>query len=115
MTSATIATSAKAPRGACRFATAIAFALFALLSFAATTPAADNAFIRVNQLGYLTGSPAHAYLMSKGTESGATFQILNVKGVALFTAPIGASASGENSTSSRSTSLPPLLATSQSK
>lgn len=85
------ATSAKPPRGACRFATASAFALFALLSFAAMSPAADNAFIRVNQLGYLTGAPAHAYLMSKGTESGATFQVLNAKGVALFTAPIGAS------------------------
>jgi endoglucanase len=87
----TSATSAKPPRGACRFATATAFALFALLSFAAMSPAADNAFIRVNQLGYLTGAPAHAYLMSKGTESGATFQVLNAKGVALFTAPIGAS------------------------
>jgi len=91
MTSATIPTSAKTPRGAGRFATATAFALFAIVWFPGTSPAADNAFIRVNQLGYLTGSPAHAYLMSKGTESGATFQILNAKGVALFTAPIGAS------------------------
>jgi endoglucanase len=71
----------------------VAFAslLLALISFPSASPAADGAFIRINQLGYLNGSPARAYLMSKGTETGATFQVLNAKGVALFTAPIGAS------------------------
>jgi endoglucanase len=70
---------------------AVASLLFALFAFPSASPAADNAFVRINQLGYLTGSPARAYLMSKGTESGATFEVLNAKGVALSTAPIGAS------------------------
>jgi endoglucanase len=70
---------------------AVASLLFALFAFPSPSPAADNAFVRINQLGYLTGSPARAYLMSKGTESGATFEVLNAKGVALSTAPIGAS------------------------
>src|SRR6202020_633549 len=70
---------------------ALASLLFALLTFPAASLAADNAFVRINQLGYLTGSPARAYLMSKGTETGATFQVLNAKGVALSTASIGAS------------------------
>ena len=70
---------------------AVASLFFALFAFASVTPAADNAFVRINQLGYLTGSPARAYLMSKGTETGATFEVLNAKGVALSRAPIGAS------------------------
>src|SRR5580692_5042554 len=70
---------------------AVASLLFALFAFPSPSPAADNAFVRINQLGYLTGSPARAYLTSKGTESGATFEVLNAKGVALSTAPIGAS------------------------
>src|ERR1700722_17519475 len=70
---------------------AVASLLFALFAFPSPSPAADNAFVRINQLGYLTGSPPRAYLMSKGTESGATFEVLNAKGIALSTAPIGAS------------------------
>jgi endoglucanase len=69
---------------------AVASLLFALIAFPLASPAADNAFVRINQLGYLTGSPARAYLMSKGTETGATFQVLNAKGIASSTAPIGA-------------------------
>src|SRR5580704_14509894 len=70
---------------------AVASLLFALIAFPSASPAANNAFVRINQLGYLTGSPARAYLMSKGTETGATFEVLNAKGIALSTAPIGAS------------------------
>ena len=70
---------------------AVASLLFALIAFPSASPAANNAFVRINQLGYLTGSPARAYLMSKGTESGATFEVLNAKGHVLSTAPIGAS------------------------
>jgi len=70
---------------------ALASLFFALIAFPSVSPAADNAFVRINQLGYVTGSPARAYLMSKGAETGATFQVLNAKGVALFTAPVGAS------------------------
>src|SRR5579863_9981208 len=70
---------------------AVVSLLVALIAVPSASPAADGAFVRINQLGYLAGSPARAYLMSKGTETGATFQVLNAKGVALFTAPIGVS------------------------
>ena len=70
---------------------AVATLLVALIAFPLASPAADNAFVRINQLGYVIGSPARAYLMSKGAETGATFQVLNAKGIAQSTAPIGAS------------------------
>src|SRR5579863_10609410 len=69
---------------------AVVSLLVALIAVPSASPAADGAFVRINQLGYLAGSPARAYLMSKGTETGATFQVLNAKGVAILTAPIGA-------------------------
>ena len=59
---------------------AVASLLFALIASPSASVAADNAFIRINQLGYLTGSSARAYLMSKNAEAGATFQVLNAKG-----------------------------------
>ena len=70
---------------------AVASLLVALIAFPSASPAADGAFVRINQLGYITGSPARAYLMSKTAETGATFQVLNAKGVAQSVAPIGAS------------------------
>src|ERR1700744_5960658 len=69
---------------------ALASLLFALFPVPSPSPATDNAFVRINQLGYLTGSPARAYLMSKNAETGATFQVLNAKGVVQSVAPIGA-------------------------
>jgi len=52
--------------------------------------AAQTAFVRVNQVGYVGGGSKRAYLMSSGTESGATFSVKNSAGTSVLTAPIGA-------------------------
>jgi endoglucanase len=53
--------------------------------------ATATAFVRVNQLGYATGSHAkRAYLMASGSEAGAMFSVVNSSQVAVLTAPIGA-------------------------
>ena len=94
----------------------VASLLLALIAFPSPSPAADGAFIRINQLGYITGSPARAYLMSKTAETGATFQVLNAKGVAQSVAPIGASLGvwgNFTSTPSISRRTPPVLSRSK--
>jgi hypothetical protein len=50
---------------------------------------ANTAFIRVNQLGYEAGTLSRAYLMSKTSEAGAVFRVLDSSGHAKFSAPIG--------------------------
>ncbi len=61
---------------------------------AGTVPAqaaTGTAFVRVNQLGYATGSQAkRAYLMASAAESGATFAVKNSSGATVYSAPIGA-------------------------
>ena len=52
---------------------------------------AANAFVRVNQLGYEVTAESRAYLMSKTSESGAIFRVVNSGGETKFTAPIGMS------------------------
>jgi len=53
--------------------------------------AAGTAFVRVNQLGYATGSQAkRAYLMASGTENGAMLSVKNSSGTTVYSAPIGA-------------------------
>jgi endoglucanase len=52
--------------------------------------AAQTAFVRVNQVGYVGGASKRAYLMSSGAESGATFSVRNSSGASVLTAPIGA-------------------------
>jgi len=47
--------------------------------------------VRVNQLGYATGSQTkRAYLMTSGTENGATFSVKDSLGATVYSAPIGA-------------------------
>jgi endoglucanase len=58
--------------------------------FGASVGGAENAFVRVNQLGYEAGCGGRAYLMAPGSESGAIFQVLNAKGVSVFSSAIGA-------------------------
>jgi endoglucanase len=48
-----------------------------------------TAFVRVDQVGYPSGAPKRAYLMSSEDESGATFTVRSSDGTALYTAPIG--------------------------
>lgn len=54
---------------------------------------AQNAFVRVNQVGYESSAqgPFRAYLMSTTSEEGATFRVLSSQGSVVFQAPIGAS------------------------
>jgi endoglucanase len=51
---------------------------------------ANTAFVRVNQLGYEAGTLSRAYLMSKTSEAGAVFRVLDSNGQAKFSASIGA-------------------------
>jgi endoglucanase len=51
---------------------------------------AQSAFVRVNQVGYGSGQTKRAYLMSSGSEAGATFAVKNASGVTVFSGPIGA-------------------------
>ena len=54
------------------------------------TALAQSAFVRVNQVGYGAGQTKRAYLMSSGSEAGATFAVRNAIGTTVFSAPIGA-------------------------
>ena len=52
---------------------------------------AQTAFVRVNQVGYVSGSAKRAYLMASGAETGATFVVKNSSGSNVFgPAAIGA-------------------------
>ena len=52
---------------------------------------AQSAFVRVNQVGYVSGASKRAYLMASASESGATFSVLNSSGGTVFgPAAIGA-------------------------
>src|ERR1700719_844186 len=54
-------------------------------------PAWGTAHVRVNQIGYESGASKRAYLMASGSETGATFVILNSSGSTVFgPASIGA-------------------------
>src|SRR5215467_13463553 len=76
----------------------VIFALGVMLGATAVTKpavparaAAGTAFVRVNQLGYATGSQAkRAYLMASGTENGAMLSVKNSSGTTVYSAPIGA-------------------------
>ncbi len=55
---------------------------------------AETAWVRVNQVGYELASepesaPARAYLMSIGTENGATFRVLDEHGTTVYSSAIG--------------------------
>ena len=56
---------------------------------ARAAPAANAAFVRVNQVGYPTTAAKRAYLMSNVAETGATFTVTNATGTVL-TGPVGA-------------------------
>lgn len=57
---------------------------------AALPAGAQNAFVRVNQVGYVASAPKRAYLMASASESGATFSIKNSSGTTVMTGSIGA-------------------------
>ena len=52
---------------------------------------AQSAFVRVNQVGYVSGASKRAYLMASASETGATFSVQNSSGQRVFgPAAIGA-------------------------
>jgi endoglucanase len=64
--------------------------LAALFLFMTTAARAENNFIRVNQIGYELGANGRAYLMAKGLETGATFDLEDSSGKTIFSSSIGA-------------------------
>lgn len=63
----------------------------AFLIGAFVLPVWGAAYVRVNQVGYVSGASKRAYLMASGAETGATFSILNSTGGTVFgPAAIGA-------------------------
>lgn len=62
-----------------------------LLTCMPSAPAADSAYVRVNQIGYEQDNPPfRAYLMATAPETGATFSVINSEGVTSYNGPIGA-------------------------
>src|SRR5947207_4395415 len=56
------------------------------------TYATGSAYVRVNQVGYIRGETKRAILMATGSESGATFNVINTaNGHSVYSAPLGAS------------------------
>src|ERR1700730_1071773 len=61
--------------------------------------ASGNAYVRVNQVGYLRNETKQAILMASGPESGATFRVIDPSnGKTVYSAPIGASQSNWSKT-----------------
>jgi len=62
-----------------------------VLVFVCAVAHSQSAFVRVNQVGYVSGAAKRAYLMASGAETGATFSIKNSSGTTVFgPAAIGA-------------------------
>jgi endoglucanase len=78
--------SRPSPFSRCLFTTSRALC-FLVLACAAY---AQSAFVRVNQVGYVSGGAKRAYLMSSATETGATFAVKNSSGTTVYSAAIGA-------------------------
>jgi endoglucanase len=57
----------------------------------AARAAAPAAFVRVNQVGYPAAASKRAYLMSSGSETGATFSVKDSSGATVHSANVGAS------------------------
>jgi endoglucanase len=52
--------------------------------------AASGAYVRLNQVGYISGEPKRALLMASAAETGATFSVIQAGGGTVYSAPIGA-------------------------
>src|SRR6476619_3768944 len=73
--------------------TLVVGAITLVLVPAAHAAPTQTAYVRINQLGYLSGSPKEAFLMSSVDGAGATFSVVNVStNTPAFTATVPASA-----------------------
>ena len=61
-----------------------AFTWMGVLICFCTIAHAQSAFVRVNQVGYVSGGAKRAYLMASAAETGATFSVLNSSGASVF-------------------------------
>jgi endoglucanase len=59
--------------------------------FCATSAAAQNSFVRVNQAGYARHAAKRAWLMSMNAQLASSFHVRSATGVTLYSAPITAS------------------------
>jgi len=73
-----------------RFASHLALASLIVVLGSAVSEAA-SAYIRVNQVGYISGATKRAYLMATAAETGATFAVKNSSGTTVFSASVGSS------------------------
>ena len=60
-----------------------------LLVLSASCAADRGAYVRVNQVGYESGSPMHAYLMAAASQSAATFIVKNSHGETSYSGSAG--------------------------
>jgi endoglucanase len=74
-----------------RVASGIAITATAFAVAASSAAAANEALIRVNQVGYPTSAPKRAYVMSRKSLAGATFKVLSSEGATVFSGTVGAS------------------------
>ena len=65
---------------------------------ARAAPAANSAFVRVNQVGYPSAGSKRAYLMASAAETGATFSVKDSTGATVFSAPVDAFLGGWGNT-----------------
>jgi len=82
-----------------------AFTFTASLILLCAMAQSQSAFVRVNQVGYVSGASKRAYLMASGAEMGATFSVKNSSGATVF----GPAAVGVN-LGSWSSSFPDVFA-----
>jgi len=82
-----------------------AFTFTASLILLCAMAQSQSAFVRVNQVGYVSGASKRAYLMASGAETGATFSVKNSSGATVF----GPAAVGVN-LGSWSSSFPDVFA-----
>src|SRR5262249_32603995 len=68
-----------------------ALASLALCLLSSASVFAAEAFLRVNQVGYIASKSKRAFLLASGSEAGATFELRNTSGKVVFSAPIGES------------------------
>ncbi|HEU4322639.1 MAG TPA: glycoside hydrolase family 9 protein [Roseiflexaceae bacterium] len=61
-----------------------------LLGGARPVAAQGSAFVRLNQVGYISGEPKRALLMASGVETGATFSVVSTGGGSVYSAAVGA-------------------------
>src|ERR1700753_743651 len=70
----------------------VALVLSLFLSQQSTSYAAGKAYVRLNQVGYITSETKQAILLASGNDKGATYSLVNTStGKAAYSGTIGAS------------------------